>query len=253
MSFESRKLKRNYLKQQSKCNKSLLKELPYYSVNIILAHGQFNNLTDSCSLPSKKYLEKLRGLHDLDLFSLNTRNELDIDPNRNFVNTSPRSKYFSPSSFKNATSSYNTGSNNFSIAHINIRSQRKNFEDLQIQILHQLDIEFSIIALTETRICNSNHNDLILTLNGYRFEFVPTPLSAGGVGMYINNNLRYRIISRSSQVSFQALWIEILNPKSKNIICGVVYRQHNNPEVFLEYLSNTLDDISSNNKNIFLM
>ncbi|KXJ06613.1 hypothetical protein AC249_AIPGENE26493, partial [Exaiptasia diaphana] len=137
--------------------------------------------TNTSGLPSKKYLEKLRGLHDLDLFSLNTRNELDIDPNRNFVNKSPRSKYFSPSSFKNATSSYNTGSNNFSIAHINIRSQRKHFEDLQIQILHQLDIEFSIIALTETRICNSNHNDLIPTLNGYRFEFVPTPLSAGGV------------------------------------------------------------------------
>ena len=46
-------------------------ELPYYGVSdLISCHGQFNN-TLSCDLPTKKYLEKLSSLHDLDLFTLN--------------------------------------------------------------------------------------------------------------------------------------------------------------------------------------
>jgi hypothetical protein len=56
-----------------------------------------------------------------------------------------------------------------------------------------LDHNFSIIGISETRIINT----------------VPTPLSAGGVGMYIDDNLNYRIIEKSSNEAFQALWVEI--------------------------------------------
>ena len=41
--------------------------------------------------------------------------------------------------------------------------------------------------------------------------------------------------------------------KQKNVICGVVYRQHKNPESFLEYLANTLENLSLQNKNIVLV
>lgn len=51
--------------------RSLFRELPYYGQNVILAHGQFNNCL-SCHLLSKKYLETLCSIYDLDLFSLNT-------------------------------------------------------------------------------------------------------------------------------------------------------------------------------------
>ena len=49
--------------------KSIFKELPYYGVNILNCHGQFNYLL-SDALPTKKYLEKLSSVHDLDLFTL---------------------------------------------------------------------------------------------------------------------------------------------------------------------------------------
>ena len=39
-------------------SKSLLRELPYYGVNLLSAHGQFNN-TLGDHLPTKKYLESL--------------------------------------------------------------------------------------------------------------------------------------------------------------------------------------------------
>ena len=42
-------------------------------------------------------------------------------------------------------------------------------------------------------------------IDGYAFEFVPTPLSAGGVGMYINEELDYTVLVKTSEEAFQAL------------------------------------------------
>ena len=54
--------------------------LPYLNVDIIRAHGQFNNSMNS-DLLTKKYLDKLRCLHDLDLFSLNAQSNINPDSN----------------------------------------------------------------------------------------------------------------------------------------------------------------------------
>ena len=48
---------------QTKVNKALLRELPYYSCDLISSHGQFNNSLDTC-LPTKKYLDRLPSFHD---------------------------------------------------------------------------------------------------------------------------------------------------------------------------------------------
>ena len=37
--------------------------------------------------------------------------------------------------------------------------------------------------------------------------------------MYINEELDYTILEKTSEEAFQALWIEILVPSKKNIIC----------------------------------
>ena len=42
--------------------------------------------------------------------------------------------------------------------------------------------------------------------------------------MYINNELRYFIIEKTMNKDFKALWIEILTPNRKNIICGILYK-----------------------------
>ena len=72
--------------------KSIFKELPYHGVNIINCHGQFNNLL-SVALPTKKYLEKLSSIHDLDLFTLNV--QADINPDSNLINQRIQSHYYS--------------------------------------------------------------------------------------------------------------------------------------------------------------
>ena len=56
----------------------------------------------------------------------------------------------------------------------------------------------------------------------------------------------------NTQLAFQALWVELHLPKHANIICGVVYRQHNSPELFEEYFDRTVEKFSASGKQIFL-
>ena len=58
--------------------KSIFKELPYHRLSILNCHGQFNNLL-SDALPTKKYLEKLSNIHDLDLLTLNVQTAINPD------------------------------------------------------------------------------------------------------------------------------------------------------------------------------
>ena len=63
---------RTSVEQQQKLNKFLLKDLPYFNVrfNLVLTHGQFNNSLNS-ELPTRRDLDKLHSLCDLDLLNLN--------------------------------------------------------------------------------------------------------------------------------------------------------------------------------------
>ena len=82
---------------------------------------------------------------------------------------------------------------------------------------------------------------------------MPTTLSAGRVGMYIDENLKYTIIEKCSNEAFQPLWVELHLPKHAKIISGVVYRQHNSPELFQEYFDRRVEKLSASGKQIFLM
>ena len=103
-----------------------------------------------------------------------------------------------------------------------IFSFRKKLENLQTHILDELDFPFSIIGITETRITNEDLGGFNYNIPGYSFEYVPTPLSAGGVGVYIRDDCDYFVIEKASKVPHQALWIEVIVPKKKNIFCCIL-------------------------------
>lgn len=69
--------------------------------------------------------------------------------------------------------------------HNNRRSLKKNLERIQTHLIDELGFHFSLIAIAKTRINNANVINFNPNIEGYTFEFVPTPLSAGGVAMYI--------------------------------------------------------------------
>ena len=140
----------------------------------------------------------MSSLHDLDLFSLNLRE--GIDPDTNISNQHIQSRYYSPSSFnvlKNRLSQPNLTDSSFSLLHINARSLRRNLENLQVHLLDELAYSFSVIGISETKITEANNCDFDPNIPGYEFEYVPTPLAAGGVGMYIKENLNYTIIEKN--------------------------------------------------------
>ena len=105
--------------------------------------------------------------------------------------------------------------------------------------MSELNCHFSLLAVTETRINNENL-DFNTSILNYNFKFVPTPLSASGVGMYMAYNLQYKVIEKA----FQALWFEIEFKTKRNIICGVVHRQHNSADHFLDYFEKVLSIIA---------
>jgi len=122
-------------------------------------------------------------VYDLDLFNLNINSH--INPDNNFLCKQIRCNYYSPYKFSDSKSAIPDSC--LSFFHNNIRSLKRNLDNFQNHLLQELKFNFSIIGLSETRITNVDSSPLTFNPNipGYYFEYVPTPLSAGGVGMYI--------------------------------------------------------------------
>ena len=236
-------------------NSNVFKELPYFNYNVITSHGQFNNLLDAQSkngkfLPTKKYLDKLHSLYEMDLFNLNTGQ----DTYNSFQKQNISSNYYSPHSFAKVKNYFSKQNNSLSILHSNIRSLRKNLEKFESHLLDELDFKFDIIGLSETKITNNALPlDLNLNIQNYCFEYVPTPLACGGVGLYIRESLVYSVLEKTSNENFQALWIEIHQRNKKNIVCGILYRQHSCPKPFLSYLEKSLDLYNSKDKPLYIL
>ena len=75
----------------------------------------------------------------------------------------------------------------FSVLHNNVRSLRRNVkENFQVHLLDELNFDFSIIGVSETKIISGKNLDFNPNIPGYIFEYAPTPLASGGVGFYIN-------------------------------------------------------------------
>ena len=190
-------------------NNKFLRELPFYGINNAQYNSLFKNSTVE-SLPSKNDLERLTSLYDLDLFSLNTgapQVRFTVEP----FSQSIRCNYYSPHSFnklKNASIKQSEAYSKFSVFHNNVRSLKRNPEKFQTHLLNELDYHFNVTGITETRI-NSSDCDFNPSMPGYNFEFVQTPLAAGGVGMYKDEELEYKILEKCANQAFQALWIEI--------------------------------------------
>ena len=165
-----------------------------------------------------------------------------------------QSRYFSPHSFNKFKSKLPryAGNSCFSLLHKNVRSLKRNLENFQVHLLDELDYDFSLIGVSETKINSLKDVDFDPSISGYVFEHVPTPLASGGVGLYINDSLKHTVIEKTSEEAFQALWIEIQFPRKSNIICGIIYRQHNSPQRFQEYFDLTLEKLISSNKSVHI-
>ena len=125
----------------------------------------------------------------------------------------------------------------FSILHNNVRSLSWNLENCQVHLLDELNFDFSIIGIWIYFWIRSNTSSL------WRCWLVYLWISEG--------NSYWKKKKKSNQ-AFQALWIEIQSSQKSNIICGIIYRQHNSPKRFQEYFDETLEKLIASNKSVIL-
>lgn len=62
--------------------------------------------------------------------------------------------------------------------------------------MDELNFEFSIIGVLEIKIISGKEMDFNLSIFGYVFEYVLIFLVFGGVGLYINDFLKYIVIEK---------------------------------------------------------
>ena len=115
------------------------------------------------------------------------------------------------------------------------------------------------MAITETYLKTGNVNfKTKIGLEGYKSFSISSNSNKGGSTIYTKSNLVTveRIDLNSTNDEYEPIWIEINNEKSKNIICGSIYRHpHNNNDHFnnfLKYLEFSLNNLIKEDKEIYL-
>ena len=117
---------------------------------------------------------------------------------------------------------------------------------------------FDIITLTESRIKKNSVSLINIGLENWSIEHTPTEIAAGGALLYINKRLSYHPrndLNICMRGKVKSIFIEIVCPKSSNIIVGCIYKhpslQVNNftNDIILSLLGKLNKE---NSKNIFL-
>ena len=180
--------------------------------------------------------------------ALNIDSLKNHDLDENIINNI-NSKYYSVREFQKLKND-----NSFKIFHSNLNGLEHKF-----QLLHNFintPYNFDIINISETS--QTENQDFItnIDLEGYTKPFTTGSRSArGGVAIYVKNNIN--VIEREDlnqlDDNFEAMWVEIINDKTKNIICGCFYRHPNTDiDYFTNYVSKCLTKISKEKKECYL-
>ena len=176
----------------------------------------------------------------------------DLDINQDVTHI-PSSEYVTESQFKEIIKGYEDDT--FSLLHMNIRSLKKHFDELQLLLDTQNKHPLSIIGLTETWL--SSDVNLPYGVSGY--DFIVNNRRdriGGGVALYISQCFEFTVLDdlTISDNVLESLFIELSIPQAKNVIIGIVYRPPNtNTGDFLICLADLLKQPVFVNKQSFIM
>ena len=187
-------------------------------------------------------------------FEINDINEvlplLDVDPDLQFFNNiaglqnyPDNCNYYVEDSFNKKIR--NLQSNCLSLLHLNIRSLPRHYNEFKCY-LDNLDINFSVIGLTETWLKSSNSD--LYNLDGYNHVSQCRECrTGGGVSLLLNENWSYTVRDdlRLNDNFVECLFIELSKSVvnlTKDVVVGVIYRPPNTDiyefnKKFLELLS----------------
>jgi len=138
------------------------------------------------------------------------------------------------------------GNNTFlNILHLNCRSLKHNFNSLET-LLCSLNSTLTAICVSETSLTADTENSF--TLKGYDFVCKSkTNKIGGGVGIYIDNGLEYKVRYDLTVVNefIECVFIEV-SQSCSNFLIGCVYRPPGKElYLFKDFLVMLLDKINS--------
>ena len=144
-----------------------------------------------------------------------------------------------------------------SLFHINTCSLNKKLENLEY-LIKSTNINFDIIAISETRILKDTNIVKNINIPNFSFEFTSTESTAGGTLLYIEDRLAYQNrndLNLYKTNNLESTFIEIANPNKSNIIVGCIYR-HPKLDLFEfihYYLNSLLEKLAKEQKTAFLL
>ena len=125
-----------------------------------------------------------------------------------------------------------------------------------MEFISTLNISFSSIGVSETWLHNFKEN--LYTIPGYCFiSNTRQHKSGGGVGLFIKSDLKFKLrtdLQSPNNKLYESIFAEILQPNSKNIIVGCIYKPPDTSvSDFNNSINNILSTISFENKLTYLM
>ena len=154
----------------------------------------------------------------------------------------------------------NSNNNNNSMFHLNIASLSLHKDEL-VTSLSMLNVEFDIIAITETKIMKDTVPIFDPLLSGYKPPFQkPTECEKGGALLYVKNSINCKrredlekIMYKSREL--ESVFIEVINENKKNKIYACIYRH---PTMDLDdftqnYFEKIINKLSTEDKIAYLM
>ena len=146
--------------------------------------------------------------------------------------------------------------NSFNIFHSNMDGLENKF-DLLHNFVNNTKLDLDIICLSETGQKLNYDFDTNITLVWYKQPFsTGSKFNKGGVAIYTRDNINVfeREDLKKIDDCFEAIWVEIENDKTQNIICGCIYRHPNSDiEIFDNYIDKCLKIDKEKNNATYLV
>ena len=201
---------------------------------------QTNSLMALENLPSYEITSKASDIESL--------KHCDIDEN---TVTNINSRYYPAFEFQSLQKK-----KSFNLLHTNLNGLENKFEQLH-NFVKTSKLDLDIIGISETSQRESINFKTNVRIEGYHQPFtVGSKTSRGGVAIYAMENLNIWERDDLNIVNndFESVWVEIGIEKSKNIICGCVYRHPNSDiDELSKFLSKCLSKITREKKECYLM
>ena len=165
----------------------------------------------------------------------------DLDPDSSFYSDLNSCDYLVEDQFNDILNCKVRNKEYFSSLHLNIRSLQANLDGLT-NLLSNLNMDFSVIAVTETWTRDTTNP---FDIENFKFVYKHRTCNpGGGVGLYLTKQFRADLNLNNNETA-ESLFIEIVNPRGKNIIVGVIYRPPNTDvNLFIHNFDELLGKIS---------